>query len=866
MSEDFSHKLEAKHDSLIVVIALSVMLPQTTVWYFGYYSTQAYLVMMGMLLLMLFVYSKEKTHPHLSQLFLSILMGIFPALTLLVMPEYHILVICFHFICLQAGMTDLKLSKAPILLLSNAVAWIFYYFYHYYFASSEGEIQVSFIRRDPSAIPQLLFGFFLNSFQLGSDIHKKFCQRKLREEYEQRLVSLNKELEEANSKLQLANQELKAALDEKENFILRFSHEIRNPLNSLLGNIDLCNEYAKEHEELLKMLKDAKISGEILLQLLNNVLDTAKVSVGRLEISPSPHNVHRFLERSWVVCSEIIRKKGLYGCLTLSPNVPEILEFDHHRLMQILINMTSNGAKFTEKGFVKIFVDFYVGQEVQSEHMCPKYTKMHEEFVEDSSSLECLDSEELVDKPVFDAEHLLGIKRSIEAKFNSYIKDSARTAGCLRMSPQSTDQPAFNKEPSERVSRDGFIRLEIVDSGCGMKKEDIESLFEKFRQVNDDSSKRQIGTGLGLWITKELIELMKGKIEIHSEFKVGTTIVIMLKSKSKSKAKATSSSPSSSAKVGKGKIFRLSTMPQKASLADLNLSNANDLLSIKRALIVEDNPYNQEVNKKFLTKCSIPKIRIANNGKEAVDLILSKRPGYFDLVLMDIDMPIMDGKEAVKLIRQEETKRGWPALFIVFLTAYSESKTRGELLDPLGQYRANGFIAKPASVEMIQAAIRDCFQKMRAPSLEVVIPFKPLFSKKNTLELNETILIVDDDSFNLSMITKMIAVCGYRALEARNGLAAVELYNENWRDINIVLMDCEMPVMNGWEATKKILEKYRTLALESQKELMIYGLTGHVGKEYRQKCLEVGMREVLEKPITIDGLRNLLHKNVVLAK
>ena len=129
---------------------------------------------------------------------------------------------------------------------------------------------------------------------IGYDINRVNALRDRR--YEKELLQLNKKLEEANKKLTTTNEDLKLALEEKENFILRFSHEIRNPLNSLLGNIDLLSETVQE-EKSIDMLHDAKVCGEILLQLLNNILDTAKVASHQLEVSYCVLSIREFMER-----------------------------------------------------------------------------------------------------------------------------------------------------------------------------------------------------------------------------------------------------------------------------------------------------------------------------------------------------------------------------------------------------------------------------------------------------------------------------------------------------------------------------------------------------------------------------------------
>ena len=228
---------------------------------------------------------------------------------------------------------------------------------------------------------------------------------------------------------------------------------------------------------------------------------------------------------------------------------------------------------------------------------------------------------------------------------------------------------------------------------------------------------------------------------------------------------------------------------------------------------------------------------------------------YFDLILMDIDMPIMDGKTSAKLIRQIEVERGWDPSNIVFLTAYAEAKTQSELLDPIGEYRANAFLSKPASLNTIQRTLQEtCSKKYQATARSI-----DLLSKDKIFNDNQKqILVVDDDPSNLAIVCKMVNLCGFRTLEARNGHAALDLYNKNWKEIKLVLMDCEMPAMDGCETTRRIMLKHKKLFNLLQREIIIYGLTGYVGTDYRTKCLDAGMKGVLEKPITTKEIRDLL--------
>ena len=789
----------------------------------------------------------------------SVLFGILPALTMFFKPEYALFATLAHFFAINVGFYDIDLSKLHYLLGSNILAWISCYCYFKFRTDKDyaGAQEIKYLWEDPHRFSRFLMVFAMNYGATLLLARNKLAEIEVHENYKSALLSLNKELEDANLKLQTTNADLQDALQEKENFILRFSHEIRNPLNSLLGNVELC--YEKAHDsELRTMLQDAKVSGEILLQLLNNVLDTAKVAVGRLELSVSSQLFRGFLERAWVICSEIIRKKGLDGCLSVSYSVPDTLEFDHHRLMQILINTISNATKFTESGYVKMFIDFEICAEIQQRDMKPR----HKQFISESGNEREREApneeEEMSEKPRYSYECLTLSRRLFKSAQRTLIEGPGDSTTTIHI-PYTSRNPTIgqydiipdsNKVLSLRdkwhqprpESLQGFIRLEVIDSGCGIQKKDLDSLFSKFSQVSRDTSKRQIGTGLGLWITKEIIELMEGRIGIFSAPNQGTALVITIKSKS-------SSSPASQAvKLSSSLVMKPSTvLTPTCPKSFVNIEPE----VLQRVLVVEDMPYNQEVNQRFLQKCNVQQILIANNGQEALDMYKkANEQQYFDLILMDIDMPVMDGKTATKKIREFEKERGWSPTSTVFLTAYAEAKTQSELLNPSGEYRANGFLAKPASLE----TIRRTLSKKGNKSQNTKTTNGLRFPDRN----QNTILIVDDDPSNRIILSKMVDLCGYKTLEARNGQMALDLYEKNWKDIKLVLMDYEMPVMDGYEATRRMLLKHKKLADIMKKEIKVYGLTGYVGKDNQQRCLEAGMKGVLEKPITIDRLRSLL--------
>ena len=698
----YSNEFQANENKEQAKVFWLLIIPLTLLWYFEIFSGRVYVTLMLIVMIVLLMLYAEITHPSLGQSLKATYIGIQPILIITMLPKYAIFALCLNFFGLANGFAEVTLFKMPILLGVNAVGWFVLYRF-LYLDGYEGAELIKYLFQDSNHFVQITLCYGICFFLLLELAKKKYKEARIFTKYHETLVSLNKELELTNEKLTSANKDLQDALQEKENFILRFSHEIRNPLNSLLGNIELC--YASAEDRGLKsMLTDAKVSGEILLQLLNNVLDTAKVSAGRLEISANPHRIRDFAQRAWVICSEIIHKKGLYGSFAVNLDVPEVLEFDHHRMMQIIINMVSNATKFTDQGYVKIFLDFIEGDEIKPEHMKPEHGKSLIENQNERCTTPLETEEDLTEDPKFKFEYLTAMKKQfILSRAGSLILNHEKneipklplSISIAKIPVTSFEKSSIRWNGHTQKARsspsEGYIRLEIVDSGHGINKEDLKSLFEKFKQVDSNASKRQIGTGLGLWITKEIIELMEGNIEIYSVPNRGTVLVIMLKSKS-----CFHIVPEAG---GEPSIPLISTQSQPHSAT-------HQQRTCKRALIVEDIHDNQEINKKMLQKCNVENIMIASNGLEALELFKKMGPRYFDLILMDIDMPIMDGKTATKKIRQFEKERGWTPTNLVFLTGFAEAKTQKELLDKNGEYRANNFISKSASLDMIMSLVR----------------------------------------------------------------------------------------------------------------------------------------------------------------
>ena len=373
-----------------IMTTLAFVIMHIVCWLLEIYSNQVFTFLLISTLIVVSLDLWEYNKPTNTKTPRAIFSGVFHAIFIFLLPKYSLLATCMSFIAFWAGMQNFTKSQEIFyLILSNLGGWASCYFYFQYYRIPADDDELKYIKmffEESPLIYQLMVGVVLCCGLSNLALIEKENQTRARTVYEQNLLALNKDLQDTNQKLHNTNKELQEALQAKENFILRFSHEIRNPLNSLLGNVELCQESAG-NDQSKQMLNEAKISGEILLQLLNNILDTAKVSAGRLDLSMHHQDIRGFLERAWGVCSEIIRQKKLYGCLAVNANVPERIEFDSHRLMQILINVVSNASKFTEHGYVKVFVDFKEGTEMWAEDMKPMHETLMRRRTMDKRSL-----------------------------------------------------------------------------------------------------------------------------------------------------------------------------------------------------------------------------------------------------------------------------------------------------------------------------------------------------------------------------------------------------------------------------------------------------------------------------------------------
>ena len=335
--------------------------------------------------------------------------------------------------------------------------------------------------------------------------------------------------------LQQAQMEADAATAAKTAFFARINHDMRTPLNGVLGYTDLASR-TDDPAKIKDYLSKIHTSGNLLLALINDVLDFGKYASKKIALHPEPIRIDDICRAVNIIVHPLAVNKGIRFSITHQPRCGGFVEVDALRLQQLLVNLLSNSVKFTKRG----------------------------------GTVETIITEQ----------------------------DAGDNLACT------------------------FV---VRDNGIGMSKEFLPKIFEAYTQEERRSVSKTVGTGLGMAIVKEIIDLMAGSIEVESEIDVGTTFTIHLKFK-KYTGSDTPAAPS--------------------------ITNAIGRLSGKRVLLCEDNELNAEIAQLILQQWNM-KVRWVADGQAAVDEIKTTA-GAYDIVLMDKRMPLMDGIEATKAIRRLE--------------------------------------------------------------------------------------------------------------------------------------------------------------------------------------------------------------------
>jgi len=475
--------------------------------------------------------------------------------------------------------------------------------------------------------------------------------------------------------------------------ILTISHELRNPINSMLGHVQLAL-LEKVPANLHEYLQTAKFCGDLLVHTLNNVLDREKIEVDNLDINPTPIKIYECIEKTWEFLSEFIKSKKLYGHLKIHKSVPKTIHIDTARLSQALFNLVKNAVDYTDKGVVTVNIDWISDVKQVNEDCFPSdpFNPDDEGVFEKDKRITWMNKgstfSATTDSSILD----LKVKNFLEEDskmFEFHNENEVKTRKC------SIEQALSGNQHKEFKEGHGVLRIEVSDTGCGMKPNMVKNVFAQQVETLNMNSLKPASKGYNLFITKEVCKKMRGEIKCYSKVGTGSAFVVC---------------------VPVACVYEVEKAKRKQSLSEAVKEVANKHENLK-ALIVDDFDLNLTVLANLLQKMGVKEIIRAQNGLEATQKYLEaiKDGATFNIVTMDLEMPIMEGKTASKQIRQLEKEFGLEPCLLMIISGNCVQDEIAECLDQEKEIRADHFVKKPAKMEDLSNALNLYKKKISSP-------------------------------------------------------------------------------------------------------------------------------------------------------
>ena len=500
----------------------------------------------------------------------------------------------------------------------------------------------------------------------------------------------------------------------KTAFLSNMSHEIRTPMNAIIGLNSIAMNEPTASDKVKEYLEKIAASAQHLLGIINDILDMSRIESGRMTIKHEEFSFAKVLEQVNSMISGQCRDKGVeYECHTVG-KIDDYYVGDAMKLKQVMINILGNAVKFTPAG----------------------------------------------------------------------------------------GKVSFVIEEGTRYDHRATLKMTVRDTGIGMSEEYLPHIFDPFSQEDSSSTNKNGSTGLGMPITKSIVELMNGNIEVESKKGVGTTFIVTV---------TLGESSRKGVELGKGDLD-----PHEMSVLVID----DDRIALEHAEIV-------------LGQIGIS-CETAESGWEGVEKVRIRhgRRKDYDLILVDWRMPEMDGVEATRQIRAivgNDTP-------IIILTSFNWD----DIVDEARAAGVDTFVTKPLFAGSVMDEFREAFRRKNEALVKKTVDLK-----------GRRVLLAEDVAVNAEIMMMVLAMREMACELAENGQIAVDMFAAHEPGYyDAILMDMRMPVMDGLEATRTI----RAMQRPDAKEIPIIALTANAFDEDVQRSMQAGLNAHLTKPVEAESL------------